>query len=140
MRTLIICDQYLPSKKSSAKLISDLAQTISSNDNKVFIFTFHEKFYYKSNFKCQKNNVNVIRFPKLFPNTRNKFLRLISEILYSKTILILGKKYCKLEYDLIIWYSPSIFFGSLIKKLKSKKSKTYLILRDIFLLGLLILK
>jgi len=132
LRTLIICDQYLPSKKSSAKLISDLVHTISSDDNQVFVFTFQDRFSCKLNYVCEKNNINVVRFPKLFSNTRYKFLRFISELLYSKIILILGKRYCKFEYDLIIWYSPSIFFGDLIEKLKSKKTKTYLILRDIF--------
>ena len=37
------------------------------------------------------------------------------------------------QYDGIIWYSPTIFWGPLIKRLKQQfKAKAYLILRDIF--------
>ncbi|MFH1288527.1 MAG: glycosyltransferase family 4 protein, partial [bacterium] len=45
-----------------------------------------------------------------------------------------GKKFFKSnKCDLVVWYSPSIFFGSLVKKLKKLFGcPSYLILRDIF--------
>ena len=37
------------------------------------------------------------------------------------------------KFDAVLWYSPTIFFGPLVKKFKQKnKCKSYLILRDIF--------
>ena len=37
------------------------------------------------------------------------------------------------KFDLIVWYSPSIFFGPLVKRLKKLfKCPSYLVLRDIF--------
>jgi hypothetical protein len=37
------------------------------------------------------------------------------------------------NYDGVVWYSPTIFWGPLIKKIKNKfRCKSYLILRDIF--------
>ncbi len=41
--------------------------------------------------------------------------------------------YAGAKWDLLVWYSPPIFFGPLISALRRKsKARTYLILRDIF--------
>ena len=58
----------------------------------------------------------------------------ISEFFISRNILKFGKKYFdENKCDLIVWYSPTIFFGSAIYSLKRKYNcKVYLILRDLF--------
>jgi hypothetical protein len=44
-----------------------------------------------------------------------------------------SSEFINTQYDGIIWYSPTIFWGPLIKRLKQKYNvKAYLILRDIF--------
>jgi len=61
-------------------------------------------------------------------------VRGVNEALLSLVLWQKGKKLFKPnKCDLIVWYSPSIFFGALVKKLKKLfNCSSYLILRDIF--------
>ena len=61
--------------------------------------------------------------------------RALGELILSYIMLKNIKKspLCNRVWDGIIWYSPTIFFGPLVKALKEKSNcKSYLILRDIF--------
>jgi glycosyltransferase involved in cell wall biosynthesis len=65
--------------------------------------------------------------------SHNKFLRGIGEL---SLFFILPYQFNKTQYrkenwDLVIWYSPTIFLGGLVKSLKKKTKLSYLILRDI---------
>ena len=52
---------------------------------------------------------------------------------FSFYFYLLKSKYKTFKPDLVVWYSPSIFFGILILLLKLRyKFHAYLILRDIF--------
>ena len=80
------------------------------------------------------DNVSIYRFK--CPNVKDdsKLKRAINESLLSyyawKNLKIV---FAANKFDLIIYYSPSIFFGPLVRKLKKKwNAKSYLILRDIF--------
>ena len=67
--------------------------------------------------------------------TGSYYLRTLSEFLLPFFMIYKLRKspFNDLQWKLIIWYSPSIFFGPLIWKMKrSAGCKTYLILRDIF--------
>jgi glycosyltransferase involved in cell wall biosynthesis len=83
----------------------------------------------------EHHQVRILRFfrpnIKLSSNFKRFFVELILPIvIYSKF-----KKMPEYQrsYDGIIWYSPSIFYGYLVGKLKKDFScKSYLILRDIF--------
>ena len=134
MKIFLFVDKYLPSTKSSAKLISDLASELNEKSHKVSVITISEDL--KKNYELKKiNKINtlIIKTGKI-NSTNSKIVRGINEMLISYKILKYGKFFFKRnKCDLIIWYSPSIFFGKVISKLKKKyKCKTYLILRDIF--------
>jgi glycosyltransferase involved in cell wall biosynthesis len=82
-----------------------------------------------------QNKVEVLRL--VGPRTRGKgyMLRTISELLLPLLMLRALRKspHRDTKWDLIAWYSPTIFFGPLIWALKrASKCHTYLILRDIF--------
>ena len=67
--------------------------------------------------------------------TGSYFLRTLSEFLLPFLMIYKLRKspFNDLQWKLIIWYSPSVFFGPFIWKMKrSSGCKTYLILRDIF--------
>jgi len=67
--------------------------------------------------------------------TRSYFLRTLYEFLLPLLMIYNLRKspFNDVRWNLIIWYSPSIFFGPLIWKMKRVSGcKTYLILRDIF--------
>ena len=61
--------------------------------------------------------------------------RALAELALSPTMAwrMLQSGILKQPLDAVIWYSPSIFWGPLVKYLRrSKRLKTYLILRDVF--------
>lgn len=68
-------------------------------------------------------------------NKYNDFHRLISEFIAPYVMLHRLKKspFYNSDWDCILWHSPSIFYAPLVSHLnKRKRSKKYLILRDIF--------
>jgi glycosyltransferase involved in cell wall biosynthesis len=63
-----------------------------------------------------------------------KYVRALTEFRLSRILWKKAQTYlAEHPLDLIIYYSPSIFWGSLVKRLKEVfNCKSYLILRDIF--------
>ena len=89
----------------------------------------------RSCFVDKLNGVEVIRIKT--PQTKDVgyVRRTIAEILMPFCMLYKIQKIpgLKLRWDGIIWYSPTIFLGPVVKALKLKnKCKAYLIVRDIF--------
>ena len=123
----------MPSTKSSAKLMYDLGQEYLSNGHDVTIITVCEDIEEKFLFKIE-DGVKVLRIKSGKIDGANKFIRAINEIRISYLIWKRGKYFFdSYSCDLVVWYSPSIFFSSLIKKIKIKYNCfSYLILRDIF--------
>lgn len=131
MHLFLICDTFLPKQNSGAIQLKDLANSLVSSNNSITVFTIGEQD------KIEKfNEFDIVYIKPFLYNSKNYYLRFISEILYSfyfkKAILNYIKK-DKREVGGLIFYSPSIFFGHLIGFLKKKLSvKSFLILRDIF--------
>ena len=135
MKFLIVTDAYFPNNSSVSVLLSDLAQefiaqsievdilvSVSGQDLPIKIWN-HEG--------CEVISVNALK-TKDITYTR----RTIHELVNPWHIWSLLKKdpnFMSKHYDGIIWYSPTIFWGPLIKRLKRKfQCRSYLILRDIF--------
>ncbi len=123
----------MPSPKSSATLIHDLGQELLTQGHSVSIITTSETLdtSYSLSFE---NGLEILRIKTGKVDGANLIVRFFNELLLSYTILYKGRNFfSNKKCDLILWYSPSIFFSYLIKKLKSKyKCSAYLILRDIF--------
>lgn len=137
MKIVLIVDDYLPdSTKVAAKMMHELALGFKKIGHQVLVIT-------PNSYQVSSNNLNhifeyegirVFRFPSGRLKNVFKFIRLINEMLLPIRALFYGRNLFKSErFDLIVYYSPSIFWGYLIHRLKKKwQSRTYLILRDIF--------
>lgn len=133
MKIFLVVVYYLPSPKSSATLIHDLGQELVSQGHSVSIITVSETL--DSPYSCSfENGLEILRIKTGKIDGANLIVRFFNELLLSYAILYKGRNFFNnRKCDLILWYSPSIFFSYLIKKLKNKyKCSAYLILRDIF--------
>ncbi|MGD0966594.1 MAG: glycosyltransferase family 4 protein [Candidatus Acidiferrales bacterium] len=133
MRILIVVDCYYPSTKSSAKLVHDLGVELHRQGSEVFILTPSE-LVSESISTSMEDNLLVARVKAGRMKGANRALRALQEISLSTNIWRRAKRFLrKNQCDLILFYSPSIFFGPLVRKLKSLWGcPAYLILRDIF--------
>ncbi len=134
MKVAIICDTFPPFKSSAAIQMGDLARGFVENkfNTSVFVPDSSIKPSYQ-HFK--KDGVNIFRIKS--PNLKNiPFLkRAFNESILPFVLIknIFFSNINKRDYDLIIWYSPSIFLWPLVLYLKTlNRCSSYLILRDIF--------
>lgn len=136
MNLIILSDSFPPKKNSASIQIYDLCEEFIRNNHKVTIILPSilikkkvESFFYKG--------IKVINFKtKNFPK-KNLIFRGLSELNMFIFFILNFREIVKFHlddsYDGIIWYSPTIFFGPIVKIIKSKyKCPSYLILRDIF--------
>lgn len=137
MNVCLIVDDYLPeSGKIAAKMMHELACEFMRQGHDVLVITpdSYKKYGNRSDHFYFYDGVNVFRFPSGRLKNIAKPLRLINEFLLPLRAWYFGKKYFKQKkFDYIIYYSPSIFWSFLVRKLrKISDSKTFLILRDFF--------
>lgn len=133
MRILLIVVYYLPSTKSSAKLMHDLAVELLRLGHEPIVLTPDDHLTSCSAVEYI-DGIKVLRIKTGKIEKASRIVRAINEALLSLVLWHRGKKLFKSnKCELIVWYSPSIFFGSLVKKLKKLfNCSSYLILRDIF--------
>jgi O26-antigen biosynthesis N-acetyl-L-fucosamine transferase len=133
LRILIIVDCYYPSPKSSAKLVHDLGVELHRRGNQVFVLTPSESVSEPLTTNLE-DNLLIARAKTRKIKGAHKALRALEEAQLS--IKLWRRAKCFLlqnQCDLILFYSPSIFFGPLVRKLKGLwRCPAYLILRDIF--------
>ena len=134
MKICLIVDDYMPNSiKIAAKMMHELAIELNKQGHEITVLTPCNTIS-KSIDIIKLDNINVYRFKVGAIKSVAKVKRAINETLLSynawkscKNLLINDK------HDLIIYYSPTIFFGPLIAKLKKLWNvPSYLILRDIF--------
>jgi glycosyltransferase involved in cell wall biosynthesis len=133
MKILLLVVYYPPSTMSSAKLIHDLAAEFHRLGHEPVVAAPDENIRADIQISCE-NGIKVLRVRIGKIKTASRFIRGFNEVRLSNTIWRKGKRFFKDNpCDLIIYYSPTIFFGSLVKRLKQLFScPSYLILRDIF--------
>jgi len=133
MRILLLVVYYVPSTMSSAQLIHDLAAEFRRLGHEPIVVAPDENAVQDHQITIE-NGIKVLRVKSGKIKSANKFVRAINEIRLSKIIWKSGKQFFKENpCDLILYYSPSIFFSSLVKRLKKLFScSSYLILGDIF--------
>ncbi|GHB57459.1 glycosyltransferase WbuB [Psychrosphaera saromensis] len=134
MKIAIFVDDYLPeSTKVAAKMISDLAREYLVQGHNVTVFVPSSKIK-QGKVESIIDGVNVVFFKNGEVKHPNKIKRAINEFTLSYTAWFRLKVFFKANpQDLIIYYSPSIFFGELVRRLKVLwQCDSYLILRDIF--------
>lgn len=123
----------MPSTKSSAKIMYDLARYLRLTGHEVSVITTSNDITETHEIVIE-DGIQILRVKSGKINGANKLVRLYNEFFLSSRIWRTGKNFItNNRCDLVIWYSPTIFFGPLIKKLKSHYNCSgYLVLRDIF--------
>jgi len=133
MRILLLVVYYLPSTSSAAKLIHDLAVEFTNRGHEVTVlapdYNTESDLHYDYDGK-----VRVVRVKTGEIKNASRILRGYREISLSRMIWKKAKNFFDINsFDLIIYYSPTIFFGPLVKRLKRLFGcPAYLVLRDIF--------
>lgn len=133
MRILLLVVYYLPSTTSSAKLMSDLATEFQRLGHEVIVAAPDENILADVETTVE-NGIQVLRVRTGRIKTASKWVRGFNEARLSALIWDRCRQFFKDNpCDLIIYYSPTIFFGSLVKRLKKNFGcPSYLILRDLF--------
>ena len=131
MKKILLIVDDIDSDRSGAIILRSLAKSINKTNFSCLILAP------KSNLKTsyivsEIENLEVIFFQNGPIKNINRFKRAINESLLPFNILRIKKIILDFNIDGIIYYSPSIFFGYAVKKLKKLLGvKSYLILRDI---------
>ena len=133
MRILLLVVYYPPSTTSAAQMMRDLALEYVRQGHQVIIATTSDIAEYTSRI-TEEDGVTVLRVKVGNLKYANKAFRMWRESRLSATMWRSARKFFKANpCDLIVFYSPTIFFGDLVHRLKANWGcPSYLILRDIF--------
>lgn len=134
MRIALVSDTYPPQRISGAVHMRDLAHQLTSEGHDVTVIVACPNL--EQPFRLETGaGASVLRLKT--PKTKDTayIQRALAEFTmpYAMIAGINGSPFKKEKFDGVVWYSPSIFFGPLIKHLVARnKCRSYLILRDIF--------
>jgi glycosyltransferase involved in cell wall biosynthesis len=118
---------------SSAKLIHDLASEFHRLGHEPVVVAPDENIRADTEINCE-NGIKVLRVRTGKIKTASRLIRGFNEARLSEIIWKKGRRFFEDNpCNLIVYYSPTIFFGSLVKRLKNHFAcPSYLVLRDIF--------
>jgi glycosyltransferase involved in cell wall biosynthesis len=134
MKICLIVDDYMPdSIKVAAKMMHELACEFVADGHEVSVITPSAQLEEACEFSIL-DGVNVWRFKSGEIKNVGKIKRAINETLLSHRAWSSLKSHFKQnKHDLIIYYSPTIFWGGLVNRLKKLwGARSYLVLRDFF--------
>jgi glycosyltransferase involved in cell wall biosynthesis len=133
MRILLVVVYYPPSTTSAAQMMRDLAVEFVRQGHQVMVVTPGEALQGATTVTME-DGVQVVRVHAAEIKSANKVLRLWRESqLSSRTWKNARDLFTAHRCDLIVYYSPTIFWGGLVRRLKSLwKCPAYLVHRDIF--------
>ncbi|MGC2745352.1 MAG: glycosyltransferase, partial [Candidatus Angelobacter sp.] len=133
MRILLLIDDYYPSTKAAPKIMHDLGEQLVREGHQVIVITPNDSVA-ESLSVCVEDGITVVRVRTGRLKYAGRALRGLREFRLSASIWRKARTFLKsTPCDLIIFYSPTIFFGDLVHKLKALwRCPAYLVLRDIF--------
>jgi glycosyltransferase involved in cell wall biosynthesis len=134
MRICLIVDDYMPrSIKVAAKMMHELACEFINQGHEVTVITPSPELNKKIE-TTLLDGVTVCRFKSGEIKNVGKVKRAINETLLSYYAWSSFKSYLQEnKHDIIVYYSPTIFWSGLVQKLKKTWNvPSYLILRDFF--------
>lgn len=135
MRLMLITDDYLPgSTRVSAKMMHELAVELVAHGHEVVVLVPGHLRQTNRLEKSQMDGVEVWRFKSGAIKDVSKVVRLLNESLLSwRAWRAIAGEVRKKAFEGIVYYSPSIFWGRLVQRIKEhKQCKSYLVLRDLF--------
>lgn len=134
MKICIIVDDYMPNSiKVAAKMMHELACEFINKGHEVTVITPSPTLTCKKEISML-DGVTICRFKSGEIKNVGRIKRAINETLLSYFAWKSFKSYLKEnKHDIIVYYSPTIFWAGLVGKLKKIwKAQSYLILRDFF--------
>lgn len=133
-RIAIVADSFPPDKTSAAVQLRDLAYQFARVGHTVSVLVPDHNLKSPHNVVVERG-ISIIRLKSPNIKVTNHILRAISEI-FMPIFMLVNFLLCrsnKCKFDVVIWYSPSIFLGPFVHYLKIRNNCiSYLILRDIF--------
>ncbi len=134
MRIALLSDEYLPSGiRIHSKMIHELAINFKERGHETIVITPGDPYQQSHLIIDFIDEIEIWRFKSGHTRGVGFFRRAMNEWLLSYRAWIAIKQHQKnSEFDLCVNYSPTIFFGPLAGRLKSKGSYVYLVLRDMF--------
>lgn len=134
MRLLLVVDVFPPTRTSAAVQMRDLAATLGRMGHHCTVVT--PDHHSGQRVELQKDALySVLRIRSAPLKRINLVRRAINEIMLSARMWAgyRTSSVAQEPVDGIVFYSPSIFFGRFVAKLKAHHGcKSYLILRDVF--------
>ena len=133
MRILLVTDTFLPHTNSAARAMHELAGEFSRQGHTVSVLTSTRDIHGDVAVE-QEQGFEVIRVNAGKVIGSGRLSRAISEILLPFECWWRGRAEIRKHLpDILVFYSPSIFWGWLVGKIKNESGcYTYLILRDMF--------
>jgi glycosyltransferase involved in cell wall biosynthesis len=133
VRILIIVDCYYPTTKSSAKLVHDLGVEFRQTGHDVIVLAPSESIASKFEVTTE-DDIRIARVRTGKIKGANLAMRAWQEARLSRNLWNGAQDFLRANpCELVVYYSPSIFFGALVARLKKLwRCRSYLILRDIF--------
>ena len=136
LNVIFLSDEYLPnSTRIHAKMIHELAKIFSQNGHQSVILTPGNSKQEHRLELFTMDEVKIWRFRASNFRGKGKVLRALNETLLplrALYALVTSKEYKKVNFDLCINYSPTIFFAPVAKYFQIKNTFIYLVLRDFF--------
>ncbi|HCL5258610.1 TPA: glycosyltransferase family 4 protein [Salmonella enterica] len=134
MKLALIIDDYLPhSTRVGAKMFHELALQLNLRGHEITVIT--PSLNQKDELVIEQlDNIFIWRFRSGVLKDTGKIRRAINETLLSfRAWKAIRREIRHIHFDGIVYYSPSIFWGGLVRKLKKYyRCPAYLVLRDIF--------
>ena len=134
MKIVIFTEFFIHDKNSAGRLMSDIVSELGPRFEEIDVYSIYDHGIIEEDNRWPKN-INIYNLGmKSNAKSNSYFIRFFVELSISFRAIFKIIKLNKLTYyDGIVWYSPTIFWGPLVLMLSLfKKSKKYLILRDIF--------
>jgi glycosyltransferase involved in cell wall biosynthesis len=134
MRIALISIDYPPRSSSAAVQMRDLAREFLAQGHEPVVLMPMEG-QDKPWITEMLDGVTVVRLAAMATRDLGYFRRTLGELLLPFFMLwdLRRSPLRAMHWDAVVWYSPSIFFGPLVRTLKrSSGCRSYLILRDIF--------
>jgi O26-antigen biosynthesis N-acetyl-L-fucosamine transferase len=133
MRILLLVDCYAPYAKSSAVQMRDLALALRDSGHEIVVLTPSDQISGNTELE-RKDGVTVFRVKSRKIKGAWRVFRAVGESGLSRLVWRRSRRFLRESPpDGVVFYSPTIFWGSLVARLKAHfKCETYLILRDIF--------
>jgi glycosyltransferase involved in cell wall biosynthesis len=134
MRIAIVADVYPPLRSSGAVQLRDLSQEFVRQGHDTTVLVASPEL----DVPCGTDDAHGVRVVRLrTPRTKEMgyVRRLIGELAMPFAMMrnLSRSSMASARYDAVIWYSPTIFLGPIVRKLKvASQAPSYLIIRDIF--------